>query len=240
MDTAVAAQPAQTIASAAEIVHLLQQVRQSDNPVTIDGPQGLTMTCRLWDVDDKASRLVFSADENQASLQGLLESGTARAQSRVDGVRIDFEIHGLTLVRGTHSHSLQATLPRALHRHQRRDSYRVPLGPRGGPSVRAAHPLWTDAPQLRALDISLGGCSLLLTKTYPCPEVGDMLRAAKVDLAPGVRFTVDLLVRSVSPGVAQGDHRLGCGWPSLGGAEQRLLQRFVDDAQRRWRSPAKG
>jgi hypothetical protein len=80
----------------------------------------------------------------------------------------------------------------------------------------------------------------LLPKGCRCPEVGETQKAAKVDLAPGVRFTVDLLVRSVSSGVSPGEHRLGCGWPSLGGAEQRLLQRFIDDAQRRWRSPAKG
>jgi c-di-GMP-binding flagellar brake protein YcgR len=90
------------------------------------------------------------------------------------------------------------------------------------------------------LDISLGGCSLLLPQRCRCPETGDTLKAAKVDLAPGVRWTVELQVRSVASSVAHGDHRLGCSWPSLGGAEQRLLQRFVDDAQRRWRAPVRG
>jgi c-di-GMP-binding flagellar brake protein YcgR len=91
---------------------------------------------------------------------------------------------------------------------------------------------------LRVLDISIGGCSLLLPQNLPRLESGTHLKGSRVDLGAGVRFTADLLVRSLRPTTADPDCRVGCEWQSVDGAAQRTLQRFIDDAQRRWRSAA--
>lgn len=231
--------PAQSIQSAGEIASLLTQARDQDRPVVLRGTSGRDTTCTLWAVDEKAARLYFGIDEHAPALPALLEDGHAGASTSLAGIRIDFEVDSLVLVRGAQSCSLQSSFPRCLFRFQRRESYRVRIAQRSGPAVRlstAQRPGETAV--LRVQDISLGGCSLEWPQDLTPIQAGTCLKSAKVDLGPGERFTADLLVHSWLPNTTGPGYRLGCAWKNVDGLAQRILQRYVDDAQRRWRSPA--
>jgi flagellar brake protein len=231
--------PAQSIHSASEIASLLSQARDQDAPVVLRSSRGQSATCSLWAADEKAGRLHFGIDERDPALPALLEDGQALASTSLAGIRIDFEVDSLVLVRGAQSCSLQTAFPRNLYRLQRRESYRVRIAQRSGPAIRIRSPQRPSEPlALRVQDISIGGCSLQWPLDLPPIDPGTWLKAAQVDLGPGERFGADLLVHSGLPSTAVSGHRLGCAWKNMDGLAQRILQRYVDEAQRRWRSPA--
>ncbi|MBK1712943.1 flagellar brake protein [Rubrivivax gelatinosus] len=220
-----------------ELQALLRQLCDGSIPVHLNAPDGTGLTTTLWSVDAGAGRLAFSADEGIPGLQSLVEADEAVAVAYLDSIKLQFELQGLLLVRGARACALQAEIPRALYRFQRRGAYRVRPHGRQAPTARLRHPSIPDmALALRVIDISAGGCALLLPHDVPAMAAGILIADVQIELDVETRFTTTLALRHVTalPADVQGV-RLGCEWAALAPGTQRALQHWIDVTQKRRR-----
>ncbi|MBI5258699.1 MAG: flagellar brake protein [Burkholderiales bacterium] len=225
------------IESAREIAALMRQLLDGGTPVNLSAPDGASMTTALWTVDSAGQRLAFQAEAGAPQLQQLIESNEVTAVSYLEAVKLQFDLSNLMLVRGSNACALQAAMPRRVYRFQRRQSYRVRTLERSGPVALLRHPALPDIQlKLRVLDVSIGGCALLMPDDMPPLEPGLTLHAVRLELDPDTRFTTTLHVHHISSihALARGV-RLGCELVRLDGAAERALQRYIDQTQKRRR-----
>jgi len=224
------------VTSRHEIAALLGELRDSGVPVTLSGPDGGSYTTTLWSLDAPGDHAGFGADESHVALQRLVDTGEIVAVAYLDKVKLQFDLRSPILVHGGRACVLQSQLPACIYRFQRRASFRVATGDRRTPTLHLRHPSIPEMRLgLRILDVSVGGCALLLPDDVPPLQAGTQLPRVEVELDAATRFTVDLVLLHVS---AVGDvpgQRLGCEWRRLDAAAQRALQRFIDSTQRRQR-----
>ena len=133
--------------------------------------------------------------------------------------------------------ALQAKVPRCIYRFQRRATYRVRTLDRGAPHASFNHPAIPDMQLcLRIIDLSIGGCALLLPMDVPPLEPGTVLRGVVLDLDTDVQLRVSLRLQHVSSIIArQTGLRLGCELLDPDGNSERTLQRYIDHTQKRRR-----
>jgi c-di-GMP-binding flagellar brake protein YcgR len=260
--TAAASAPAlddYRVTDATERVALLVDLRDSAAPVLMHAPGGAALRTRLWVVDAAASRLAFAvaaADLPSPHLEPLLDADEVTALAHPGHVKLQFDLHGLVLVRGTASAVLQCALPDEVLRFQRRETFRV-CPPVSSPVAYLRHPSIPDMSlALRVLDLSLGGCALRLPDDVPMLAPGTRLGGVTIELDLSTRLRVELTLQHVTyfghsdetgsvgaPLSADGDRgidgtggaRLGCEWRLERPGDQRALQRWIDHAQVRQR-----
>ena len=220
-----------------ECLALLRQLRDGPVPVNLNGPDGSLLTTTLWAVDVASGRLSFSADPDLPALSRLVEADEVVAVAYMDSVKLQFELHGVVLVRGSQASTLQALMPAALYRFQRRSAFRVRPAERIAPTAHFNHPAMPDMQlALRLLDVSIGGCALWCPQDVPPLQAGTLLGEVAVALDGDTRFVVSLqLQHSSSLGLGGSGLRLGCEWQRLSGSAERVLQRWIDQTQKRRR-----
>lgn len=225
------------VASPHERLSLLRAVRDGQVPVVLSAPEGSALSVALWAVDEAQNRLNFSVDERAPQLAALVNADEAVAVAYLDSVKLQFDLQGLTLVRGLQSCALQCTLPRDIYRFQRRSAYRVRPRERQGPVATFRHPALPEMPlALRVLDVSIGGCALWLPPDVPPLQAGTLISRVHVELDPDTEFESAVRLQHVSGGnAASGGQgvRIGCEWQHLSGPAERVLQRWIDRSQRR-------
>lgn len=247
------------VADAAERLALLLQLRDSSAPVLMHAPGGASLRATLWVVDAAAARLAFAVtatDLSSPQLAPLLEADEVTAVAHPGQVKLQFDLHGLVLVRGAASAVLQCALPEELLRFQRREAYRV-CPPASAPVAYLRHPAIPDMSlALRVLDLSLGGCALRLPDDVPAIEPGTRIGGVTIELDLNTRLRAALTLQHVThlghggeaAGRAAGDMapaaraphsasgaRLGCEWQLQRPEDERALQRWIDLAQVRQR-----
>ena len=220
-----------------ECLALLRQLRDGPVPINLNGPDGTLLTTTLWTVDAAAGRLIFTANPGLPALDRLVEADEAVAVAYMDSVKLQFELQGIVLVRGASASMLQASLPAALYRFQRRSAYRVRPADRQTPKANFYHPGIPDMQlALRLLDVSIGGCALWCPQDVPPLQAGTVLGEVSVALDGDTRFTVSLQLQHISSlGLGDNGLRLGCEWQRLSGSAERVLQRWIDQTQKRRR-----
>lgn len=227
------------VENAREIAQLLGALRDSSTPMVLSAPGGSTVVCTLWAVDTAQQRINFTAQPADPSLQPLIEADEGQAVGYLDHVKLQFDLGDLLLVRGREHCALQAALPRQLYRFQRRSAYRVRTLERHAPTARLRHPSLPEMQlALRVLDVSVGGCALMLPEDVLPLQPGTTLPAVQIALDAQTRFTARLQIQHAS--ALQGDarQRLGCQWVDLHPDAQQTLQRWVDQTQKRRRQLA--
>ena len=225
------------IQSQREMVALLKQLAADATPVHLSGPHGSNLTTVIWTVDSAQNHVNFSADADSPQLQALLEHQDATCVAYLDAVKLQFDADHLVLVRGTQSSALQCELPREMYRFQRRGSYRVRTAGRGTPTALMRHPSLPDMQLgLRVLDVSIGGCALLLPGDVPPLAAGLEIRNVRIELDPDTRFDTGLQLHHVTTIQNQSRaSRLGCEFMHVQPQAQRALQRYIDQTQKRRR-----
>lgn len=221
----------------ADVHDLLRQVRDAASPVILAAPGGTSLACTLWSIDTTSSRLSFSADLGAPQLQTLIDANEALAVSYLESIKLQFELEELVLVRGAQTSVLQSALPAQLYRFQRRSSFRVrpPGSARAGPQATLRHPAMPEMQLvLRLLDVSVGGCALLLPHDVPELRPGLLLHSVQVQLDSETHLVVSLQLHHVSS-LQRGGHRIGCEWHRLDAQNERTLQRYVNQTQKRQR-----
>jgi c-di-GMP-binding flagellar brake protein YcgR len=219
-----------------ERVALLKQLRDNAAPVLISAPSGGAMTTTLRTVDGHRGQLCFSASSEPLQLPAIVASNEGVAIAYLDSIKLQFDLHGLVLVRGERVSALQCLLPNELYRFQRRGAYRVSTLERRAPTAHLRHPAIPEmALALQVLDVSIGGCALFVPADVPPLEPGLVLQGVRIALDANTRFDVALNLNHVTsiPGNDTGV-RIGCQWQQLVGAHQRALARYIEQAQK-WR-----
>jgi c-di-GMP-binding flagellar brake protein YcgR len=220
-----------------ELQALLRQVHDGSVPVNLSAPGGASLTTTLWAVDAERRRLSFSADAGHPQLQPLVDADEVVAVAYLDSVKLQFDLHGLLLVHSGSACALQAGWPAEVYRFQRREAYRVRPNERHAPTATLRHPSMPEMQlALRVLDVSIGGCALLLPGDVPPLQPGTRIGDVHVELDGDTRFEVMLILQHVTV-MHNSEHgvRLGCEWGPIGGETQRSLQRWIDQTQKRRR-----
>ncbi len=220
-----------------ECLMLLRQLRDGQQPVVLNGPDGCSLTATLWSVDEARRHVTFSAQPGMPALDQLVEADEGVAVAYMDSVKLQWELGGLVLLRGPRLSSLQSALPPSIYRFQRRGAFRVRTPARHAPVARMRHPSMPEmALTLRVLDLSLGGCALWCPSDVPPLQAGTRLGEIAIELDATTRFVAAATLAHVS---SLGHHdrgvRIGCEWQNLPPMAERALQRWIDAAQRRRR-----
>lgn len=225
------------VESRREIALLLRELNQSSTPVQLSSATGHYLQTVVWSVDPSADRISMHAEPDHPHLPGMIETNEATAVAYLEAVKLQFDVDDLVLVRGAQASALQARMPRCVYRFQRRQAYRVRTVERVGPTAVFRHPSLPDMQiRLRVIDVSIGGCALLLADDTPQIAPGGLIAGVRVELDVDTRFTATLQLHHVSrvqpnsPGA-----RLGCEFSQLSGDAQRALQRYIDQTQKRRR-----
>ena len=220
-----------------ECAAVLRQLRDGQVSVILNGPDGSAICTTLWSADAQQGRISFSANSGTPALDRLVEADEAVAVAYMESVKLQFDLQGIVLVRGAQASTLQSAWPTAIYRFQRRNAYRVRTPQRHGPTARLRHPSIPEmALALRVLDVSIGGCALWLPQDVPPLQAGTHLGDVTVELDADTRFGVGLTLQHVTAlGRNDAGVRLGCEWFKLGGGAECVLQRWIDQTQKRRR-----
>ena len=224
------------VVHAQERLRLLRALRDGNVPVMLNAPCGAALATSLWTIDADAQRLNFSTERDAPLLQSIVEGDEAIAVAYLQAVKLQFDLQGFTLVRGTNATALQCALPRQIYRFQRRSAYRVRAAQRHAAVAVLRHPALPEmALTLRVLDLSMGGCALWLPRDVPPLQAGTEIGEVRIELDADTRFTTSAVLHRVSGSGSAAGVRLGCEWRVLPGSAERLLQRWIDRAQQRER-----
>lgn len=218
-----------------DVLDLLRALHASAAPLALNPPAGSPVSSLLRTIDAQRGRIGLAADAAHPGMPQLVAGNEAVAVGYLDRIKIQFDLHGLALVHGPEGAALQAALPAEAYRFQRRDAFRVQASAPHGPRARLHHPAAAGlALDLRVLDVSAGGCALLLPGDAPPLPSGSVLADADIELDAETRFPARLVVLHTLPlsAIARGGFRLGCEWSSLDSAAERALQRWIDRTQR--------
>ena len=220
-----------------DVLALLRRLRDAAVPVSVSGPGGAHVNATVWSVDEQHGRLALEVEAGDTQLPGLVEANEATAVAYLDAIKLQFDLQDLLLVRSPRATALQCELPACLYRFQRRSSFRVRTLERSAPQAHLRHPNMPDMPlALRVLDLSIGGCALLLPDDVPAVPLGVTLRGVTLALDTDTRLPVTLRLQhasSINPH-SQG-LRLGCEFLQLDPPAERILQRHIDQTQKRRR-----
>ncbi len=215
---------------------LLRELRDGNVPLALNAPGGVALSASLWSLDTTLSRLSLGVDPHAPQLGALLEADEVVAVAYLEAVKLQFELHGLLLVHGTHASSLQCRAPDTIYRFQRRDAFRVRVEAQQAPRARFRHPSLPEMGlALRVIDLSVGGCALWKPHDVPPLQAGTLVADAELVLDAQTRFSTPLLLQHVSASSGEGGTRLGCAWQELHPLAERQLQRWLDQAQKRRR-----
>jgi c-di-GMP-binding flagellar brake protein YcgR len=225
------------ISDALEIAAMLRKLADANVPLNLNASDGTVVSTTLWALDNARGTLSFSTDGDDPRLPALLECDEAVVVGYLDSVKLQFDVQNLLLVHGTTGSVLRAPIPREMFRFQRRNAYRVRPATRHAPTARVRHPEIADmALALRVLDVSIGGCALFLPDDVPPLQPGVLMNQVQIELDIDTRMTVKLRlqhVTSINPdsrGV-----RLGCELVDPSGDTLRVLQRYIDQTQKKRR-----
>jgi c-di-GMP-binding flagellar brake protein YcgR len=229
------------ITAPSEILAYLKQLCSSNVSLSLVGPEGPSVSTTVWAVDSERGMVSFSAESNNPDLERILLARDALVVGYLDNVKLQFDVSDMTLARGGKPSAMNARIPKEMFRFQRRDAYRVKPLPRSAPYAHMRHPDAIESPiELRVIDLSIGGCALLVPAGLPSIEPGMVLEGVHIDLDGNASMRCNLLVHHLSTidedlGEAPGSVRIGCEMIGIGPDSARQLQRFIDQTQQRRR-----
>ena len=228
------------ISSPREMAAILKQLADSATILNFSASNGVALRTTLWSVDAARGRLSFAVDVADPRTTTLSECEEATIVTYIDAVKIQFDVHSIVVVRGHGASTLSCPMPQVVYRIQRRNAYRVRPLLRSSPQARFRHPeIGEMALALRVLDVSIGGVALFLPDDVPTVQPGVQVNRVEFDLDAETRFSVDLRILHVSSLNAESKGaRLGCEFVRAGSEVERLLQRFIDQTQKRRRMMA--
>ena len=220
-----------------EVLALLSELRQAASVVSLASPEGHGLGATLLTVDEPGQRIAFDVERGDPRLPGLVEANEATAVAYLASAKLQFELRDLVLVHGDKATALQARLPRHVYRFQRRTAFRVRTLARGAPTALLRHPSLPDMQlSLRIADISISGCALLLPEDVPPLQPGSVINGVRLELDADTALQLTLRIQHVSSSLTSAAvQRLGCEILQRDGSNERLLQRYIDQTQKRRR-----
>jgi c-di-GMP-binding flagellar brake protein YcgR len=215
---------------------LLKALMDRNVPLQLGSPNGVVYTTTIWSLE-AGKRLGLTGKVLDPAVHRLVESDEVSATAYLDRVKLQFDLRGLMLVHGGSQSVLQALVPYEVFRFQRRSGYRVHTLERSVPTALMRHPSIPDMElALRVLDVSIGGCALFVPEDLPPLWPGSEVAGVRIELDMQTGFPATLALRHVTciqPDVHGA--RLGCEWVRLESGAENVLQRYIDQTQKRRR-----
>jgi flagellar brake protein len=220
-----------------EVKALLRALMDRGVTINLNGSDGSAYTTSLWAIDAAQGKVAFTADMMAPDVHRLVEAEEAVAVGYLDQIKLQFDVADRMLVHGRQTCVLQAAMPRELFRFQRRSAYRVRTLERSSPTAQFRHPAIPDMTlELRVLDVSVGGCALFMPSDLPMVEPGVAINDCTLELDAGTLLRGTLVVHHVTSLQAHDrGARLGCELLHLDADATRMLQRYIDQTQKRRR-----
>ena len=225
------------LSAPAEIGAMLKRLLDGNVPLSLNAPDGSALSATLWTIDSARGHISFAPDLHDPHLARFVEADEAVVVGYLDSVKLQFDVNDLVMVHGARASALSCAFPREMYRFQRRSGYRVRPVLNATPTARLRHPMIPDMQlALRVLDVSIGGCALLLPDDVPPLSPGVLINGALIELDADTRVNAALRVQHVtSLNPESGSVRLGCEMTDIGSAGVRALQRYIDLTQKRRR-----
>jgi len=225
------------ITSQVEIGAMLKRLADGHVQVSLNAPNGTSITASVWTSDAKRNMVSFSALHNEPRLDTLVECDEAMVIGYLDSIKVQFDVNNLVLVRGDKDRALYGAYPRQMFRFQRRSGFRVQPMLHTTPVAKLRHPMIPDMElSLRVLDVSIGGCALFLPNDVPSIDPGVLMNGVTIDLDADTRVATGLRLQHVtSLNPESGGVRLGCEMVNPGSQGLRSLQLYIDQTQKRRR-----
>lgn len=223
------------ITSAVEMNAVFQQLIDAGTMVTLSGPGGLNYTTMMWQADAQRGIISLSADDSDPRLQPLLGTEEVVATAYLDKIKVQFDVDGAVQVRGGAQTALNVRYPSYLYRFQRRSYYRVRPLISSAPVAQLRHPGIPDMTlALSIADVSLGGVALSLPTDVPMLPAGVLIKGCTLALDAETQLDVDLMIHHVTVLPPEARHaRLGCEIVGLDGLDERALQHYINQTQKR-------
>jgi c-di-GMP-binding flagellar brake protein YcgR len=224
-----------------EVVAFMQRLIDARALVNVSISPSVSITTMLWWVDPARGNIGFSVDDGQDGLQAIADADMALAVTYLESEKLQFLMERMGLVRDPQGLALECRLPASILRLQRRKSFRVKVPSFAPPSLRFRMPGNPEQVIVcKVMDISVGGCAMLLPKDAPLLEAGTLIESSRVDLEPASRFVTGFEVRRGGLQEAA-DGRpigmmLGVRWTRLNPDAEKLVQTYVNRQQKRMRS----
>ena len=225
------------LTSVSEIGAMLKRLLDGNVPLSLNAPDGSSLSATLWTIDGTRGHISFNPDLHDPNLSRFVEAGEAVVVGYLDSVKLQFDVGDLVMVHGAKASALSCAFPREMYRFQRRNGFRVRPVLNASPMARLRHPMIPDMQlALRVLDVSIGGCALLLPDDVPPLSPGVLINGVLLELDADTRVNVSLRVQHVTS-LNPESHavRLGCEMAEVGSAGVRALQRYIDLTQKRRR-----
>lgn len=237
MDTASGNLDDFRITSPVEIGAMLKRLAEGNVQVSLNAPNGTSITASIWTSDAKRDMVSFSVLRDEPQLNSVVECDEAMVIGYLDSIKLQFDVSNLVLIRGAQDCALNGAYPREMFRFQRRSGFRVQPMLRTTPVAKLRHPMIPDMQlSLRVLDVSIGGCALFLPNDVPALDPGVLMNGVTIDLDADTRVSTGLRLQHVtSLNPESGGVRLGCEMVNPGSQGLRSLQIYIDQTQKRRR-----
>jgi len=221
----------------AEIAQILRSACNRSAMLTAYFGDGSAFTLTsLLEVDPEADYLLFDMPAQRNVVPRMIDTGPVTFTTNLDGIKIKFQVDGLTLVAEEEREGLAARLPEAVARLQRREFFRVGCPVSNPPACTI--PYSTGGQSLRAefevADLSLGGVALMVRKQKLALEPGNVYKDCVIALPGESTFTVTIEVRNIQSielrtGTAT---RVGCRFLEPRAEAITRLQRYTMRVER--------
>lgn len=226
------------ITATEDILAIFKTLANDSVMVNLNGSDGTAYSTTIWTIDAERGMLSLSADSHSAQMHALVEAEEAVAVAYLDNIKLQFDMAGLMLVHGEKFAALSCPIPKEVYRFQRRGGFRVQPLLRNTPVARVRHPMIPDMNlSLRVLDVSIGGCALFLPDDVPPLQPGVVLNGVQLELDIDTRVSPSLRLQHVtSLNYEARGVRLGLEIVDPKPDVLRLLQRYIDQTQKRLRA----
>ena len=220
-----------------EIAALLKRLADGNVHVGLHAPNGTSIVASVWAVDAARGLLSFSLTAGEPQLEAVVECDEATVIGYLYSVKLQFDVDTLVLVHDGDTVALKCAFPRELFRFQRRNGFRVRPMVHTTPVATLRHPMIRDMPlALRVVDVSIGGCALFLPSDVPPLDPGVLMNGVVIDLDADTRVHAALRLQHVtSLNPESAGVRLGCEMVNAAPDGLRVLQRYIDQTQKRRR-----
>lgn len=181
-----------------------------------------------------SDQLIFDYGPDSVSNQHILQAKTVCCVAHLNSVHYQFEINTINATQFNDKLAFQCEIPKTIIRLQRRDSYRLSV-PLSTP-LSCRFPLDYEDGEISISDISLGGLGLLGYFPDIPLEVGNILRNCRIELPQFGVITADIEVCTSNEQLLKNGIRTlrsGCRFINLSGTGQTLLQRYINQVERK-------
>ncbi len=226
------------IEDGSETERMLRQLMDDAIPVQLTTLHHGDVRCHLTAMDPAQRHLQFNVTALPSGIDAPDFCSSELACIAYPGsVKLQFKLTTVALARRGDHAVLHASMPQAIYRLQRRDSFRVRAQESDKAHVQLRHPT-PPHPRLslKILDVSVRGCALWLPASAAPIASRSEIREVCFELGGDVSFLATLFVHhAFDMRTSEGGQRLGCEMLNLAGTSERALQRFVDQTQKRQR-----